>query len=1007
MKIMLFKSLLLVVTFSCFGQLQAQQEVTGTISDSAGPLPGASVVEAGTTNGTQTDFDGNYTITVSDGASLAISYIGYRSVEIAVDGQTTIDVTLEEDAQALEEVVVTGYGSQAKKEITTAITSVNSEDFNQGTVNEPTQLLQGKVAGMTIVNKGGDPNTNATIRLRGISTIGGNQEPLVVIDGVLGGTLSNVDPNDIENITVLKDGSAAAIYGTRGSSGVILVTTKSGKTGEALQLSYNAQFAVADIANEIDIMDAQQFLAAGGNDLGSATDWIDQVTQTSYSHVHNLAVVGGTDDVAYRVSTNFRKNDGILYNSGFRQINARTNLTARLFDDRLKIDFNTAFTNRKTKFGYNEALRYAVTYNPTAPVFGAQAPFTFNSSQYGGFFETLGLFDSFNPAAIARQAENDGESNALNYSMNFNYRFTDNFSANFSFAGQNIKSNRDQYFPTTLLWTGNAVSPTARGLARFFNEQEEFGLFEGYATYTNTLGDFGSFTLTGGYSFQESDLNRVLFELGDFPPNVNFDFSNSIETSQDLLEAGRITANSDRKDGDRIIAFFGRLNATFDDAIYLNASLRREGSSRFGTENQWGLFPAVAVGADINKYLQLNNVNLLKARIGYGVTGAIPPDVGLFLTTFGVTNGANGISGSGTSNGRTAPNPDLKWEEKGELNFGLEYATNRLSATLDIYSRNIDDFISSVNVDAALFNGIGTRFENAGKLKTNGVEFTLNYDILKKENLNYNTGLIFSTYKTTLERNPQGDQVIANLGAPGQNDTNVILVREGQEVGQIWGPVFSGQVDAAGTPILVDINGDGQLITGQGSALDENADFTVLGKGLPDLELGWTNQLTIGNWDINAFFRGVFGHSLVNSFRAFYEPIIGSQASYNFINTELARPDIKTAQFSSYYVEKADFVRLDNLSVGYNFKVNSDYIKDIRLSLAGQNLFTITNYTGTDPEPVLQDFGANASANSNINVNGDTGNIQQNNANPLAPGIDRRNSYFTSRTFTLGLNINF
>ncbi len=324
---------------------------------------------------------------------------------------------------------------------------------------------------------------------------------------------------------------------------------------------------------------------------------------------------------------------------------------------------------------------------------------------------------------------------------------------------------------------------------------------------------------------------------------------------------------------------------------------------------------------------------------------------------------------------------------------------------MDLYTRDINDFISLVNVDAALYNGISTRYENAGELRTNGLEFTVNYDLIKNEKINYNTGLIFSTYKTKLEKNPQGDQVIANLGSPGQNNTNVILVKEGEEVGQIWGPVFSGEVDASGTPILEDINGDGELITDQGSALLDNADFTVLGKGLPDFELGWTNQITFGNWEINAFFRGVFGHSLVNSFRAFYEPIIGSQASYNFINTKLARPDIKTAQFSSYYVEKADFIRLDNLSIGYDIPWNQDFIKSVKLTLSGQNLFTITGYSGTDPEPVLQDFGADNSANSTISVN--NGFIQESNPNPLAPGIDRRNSYFTSRTITIGLNVNF
>ena len=242
-----------------------------------------------------------------------------------------------------------------------------------------------------------------------------------------------------------------------------------------------------------------------------------------------------------------------------------------------------------------------------------------------------------------------------------------------------------------------------------------------------------------------------------------------------------------------------------------------------------------------------------------------------------------------------------------------------------------------------------------------------------------------STYKTTLEKNTGGTRMIANLGSPGQNDTNMIRVKEGEEIGQIWGPVFSGDVDSAGTPILVDVNGDGNLVTDQGNALADDADFRVLGNGLPDFELGWTNQLNFGKWDVNAFFRGAFGHSLVNTFRAFYEPRIGSQSSYNFMDTDLARDDIKTAQFSSYYVEKAGFFRLDNLSVGYTFDMNNDYIKGMRVSLSGQNLFTITDYTGTDPEPSLADFGSNV----------------------LAPGIDRRNNYFSSTTITLGVSINF
>lgn len=1006
MKITLLRSLVMAGALLCFGLSQAQ-EVSGTVSDAVGPLPGASVVVKGTTNGTQTDFDGNYTIDgLDDDAILVFSYIGYSNQEIPVAGQATIDVVLQEDAQALDEVVIVGYGSQAKKEITSSVVSVSTEDFNQGVVQEPTQLLQGKVAGLSVVNRGGNPNQEPVIRLRGISTVGGNQQPLVVIDGILGGSLNSVDPADIENITVLKDGSAAAIYGSRGSAGVIVVTTKRGKAGQPLRVSYNGQLGVSTIANQIEIMDRDEFLAVGGNDLGSDTDWRDEVTQTGIAQVHNIAASGGGESFNYRVAANIRDTDNILINSGFQQFNFRTNFTGLLFDDKLKIDVNAAFTQRDSQIGFNEALRYATSYNPTAPVFGADAPFPFNSAQFGGYFETLGLFDSFNPVAIAELNRNDRFATTLNYGVNLNYRVTDNLTVNLNYAAQNIKEDANIYYPTTGYWRGNALSPTRRGRADFGNLERRFRLLEGYAAYTNTFADKFNFTFTAGYSFQENDFNYNYFQIGDFPPGVDFDFSNNINAAQDLLEAGRIEADSGREDGDRIIRFFGRLNMTFDDAIYFDASISREGSSRFGTENQWGIFPAIGAGADLNKYLELPNVNLLKVRAGWGLTGAIPPAVGLYQQIFNVQNGVDGQSGAATTqdNGRAA-NPDLKWEEKSEFNFGVEFAMDRFGATADYFIRDIRDFVTFANVDAAEFGGFDRRWQNSGQLGVTGFELSANYDVIRNDKLTYNTGVIFTQNKNTLEENPQGDQVDGNLGAPGQNNTNVIRIKEGEEVGQIWGPVFSGNVDANGTPILLDINGDGELVTGQGSALDDNADFRVLGNGIPDFEIGWTNQVTFGNWDANVFFRAVVGHSLVNSFRAFYEPIIGSQASYNFVNTKLQRDDIRTAQFSDYYVEKADFLRLDNMSIGYNFDLKeTSYIKGLRLSLAAQNLFTITGYSGVDPEPSLQDGGLPAGELRGDDPNDQIDEIQ---ANPLIAGIERREAYFTSTTITLGLNVNF
>ena len=995
MKFKLLKQLMFLGVMLC-GSVIFSQTITGTVTGDGGPLPGVNVVVKGTTQGVTTDFDGLYSIdNVASDAVLVFSFIGFTTQEIAVSGQTVINVELIIDAQALDEVVVTGYGSQVKKEITTAVTSVSAEDFNQGVISEPTQLLQGKVAGLSVYNKGGNPNSNGTIRLRGISTIGGSTEPLIVIDGVAGQSLSNVDPSDIDNITVLKDGSAAAIYGTRASSGVILVTTKSGKNGQPFTVSYNGQFSTASISNEIDIMGREAFLAVGGSDLGADTDWVDEVTRAAVTQVHNVAAVGGTDDANYRMSVNFRDTEGILINSGFKQFNARAKLTGKILNDKLRITFNSALTQRDSDYGFNEALRYGVLYNPTAPIYGEDAPFAYNSPQFGGYFETLGLFDSFNPLSIAEQNKNYGTTSTVNYSLDFRYTFTDELSANLSVSEQNIKTTNRQYYKTTSFFRGNALSPFRKGRADFFNNESSIKTLDMYATYYKMFSDKFSFKFTGGFSWAETDYNEYYLQLGDFPPGIDFDFSDNIEVSQDLLEAGRISANSGRNDDDRIIAQFARVNMSFDDAIYFNASIRREGSSRFGEDEQWGYFPSVAIGADLNKYLELDNVNLLKARLGYGVTGAIPPSVGLSQTTFGVNNGANGFGSSSTGLGSRKANPGLRWEEKRELNLGIEFSMARFSATMDIYNRDIVDFITEINIDAAENDGFTSQFQNGGELNTQGLELSMNYDIVQNEKVQYNTGIIFSTYKTKLEKNTGGDRTIADLGAPGQNDTSLIIVREGQEVGQIWGPVFSGEVDANGTPILVDVNGDGVLITDQGNALNEDVDFAVLGKGLPDFELGWTNQVTIGNWDINAFFRGAFGHSLVNSFRAFYEPRIGSQSSYNFINTSLARDDIKTAQFSSYYVEKASFIKLDNLSVGYNFDVKNDYVDNIRLSLSGQNLFTITDYTGADPEPALFDAG-----------NSDNGGDLGAGGGVLAPGIDRRNNYFASRTITLGLNIN-
>jgi TonB-dependent starch-binding outer membrane protein SusC len=965
---MMLKGFLFFAALLCFGMTEAQT-VSGTVSDNQGPLPGATVVVKGTATGTTADFDGNYSISASAGDVLVFSYVGYTAQEITVGNQSTINVVLEL-GNMLEEVVITGYGSQQQKEITSAVVSVDEKSFNKGAINDASQLLQGKVAGLQIYNRGGNPNAGAVIRLRGLSTIGANASPLVVIDGVIGASLGNVDPSDIESINVLKDASAAAIYGSRGSSGVILVTTKKGKAG-ATQISYNGQFSTSGILNQIDYMSPEEFIAAGGRDLGSKTDWIDEVTRDAFTQIHNISAAGGDGSTSYRVSANIRDAEGILLNNGFEQFNTRLNFSTRALNDKLKINFAAAFTKRDQQNGFNEALRYATLYNPTAPVLAADAPYAFNGAQFGGYFETLGLFDSYNPVSIIKQNINDGESRQLNYGVDLSYNVNDNLTAYFRSAVQSSDYANRLYYRTTSLWNGGADSPVRKGSAQFYENNFDFQLNEAYATWRKSY-DNMNIAVTGGYSYQKENYNEVFFSLGDFPGD-QIDYIDAIEYSQDLLNAGQISANSARNPDTEIEAYFARLNMTIADNIYLNASLRREGSTKLGADNRWGTFPAVGLGADLNSFLGLEGVQQLKARASYGVTGNLPGGIGLSQEIRGWSWGGDGAAGGSTGLLRAA-NPDLKWEEKAELNFGIDLTMDRFTATLDIYQQTSKDFIINRVVDPAVY-GFDRRFENAGQLSSDGVELALNYDVTD----NYTTGIVLSRNKVVLDEYVQDADKFGNLGAPGQNDTFVTRVKVGEEIGQIWGPVWDGTV-TDGSQNFVDVNGDGQLVVGQNNALDDNVDFDVLGSGIPDLELGWSNELTLGKYTINAFFRGAFGHSLVNTFRAFYEPRVGSQKSYNYINTELANDAIKNANFSSLYVEKADFFKLDNLTVSRPITDN------VNLSLNVQNAFVITKYTGSDPEPALFDL-----------LDG----------NPLAPGIDRRNSYYSSRSFTLGVNINF
>ncbi|MCU0421000.1 MAG: SusC/RagA family TonB-linked outer membrane protein, partial [Cyclobacteriaceae bacterium] len=869
--------------------------VTGkvTSADDGSGIPGVNILEKGTSNGTVSDVDGNYSITVGDNATLVFSFVGYITQEVPVGTQSAINASLQSDVTSLSEVVVVGYGSQDKKEITGSVVSLTTEQFNRGNVNDPRQLLQGKVPGLSIYNRGGNPNSAATFRLRGISTIGSNSQPLIVIDGVLGASLDNVDPNDIESVSVLKDGSAAAIYGSRGSAGVILVTTKRGsnKTG-ATTVDYNGYVAADRVFRRQPNLTAEEFIAEGGTDNGARTDWQDEVTRTGISNVHNVAISSGTAKTGFRASVNYRDINGVLRRSGFDQVNIRANINHTMLNDKLKVDIGFSTTDRRSDFSFSEALRYAVLFNPTAPI----------RASNGEFFQAV-LFDNFNPLAIIEQNINDGKRKNINYNARIDYSLLKNLTATVNFGRQFENNFNGTYFSRSSLFVGFG----RKGLARRFTSESDFTLFESWLTYQKEFGKF-NLDLSGGYSFQQDNYEELFIEAGGFQ-NDDLGYNQLEQAAEFAL--GQATVTSAQNPDNKVIAFFGRANLTFDKGIYFNASVRREGSTKLGANNRWGIFPAFGLGVDITKYLPIPKVDQLKLRAGFGVTGSLPAQSGLAQDLY-VYNAAN----NALRLARNA-NEDLKWEQKRETNVGLDFGVfGRLTGSIDYFVRDIQDFILERDVDVTQFVS-GRRFENVGSLRTSGLELALNYSNINLGQVRWTPGLVIGTNQSELTSFFNNRFVTGNFGSPGQNGTPINLVEVGQKLGTIWGPVYDRPA-SDGKVVFKDLNGDGVIKADASQALLEDADFEKLGRGIPVMELGWTNQLSFKNWDLNMFFRGAFGHSLINQFRGFYEPREpGAINAFNRINTNLVVTDLREAKYSSLYVEKADFVKLDNVTLGY------------------------------------------------------------------------------------------
>lgn len=958
------RNLKFLFVFTIGFQMYAQN-VKGVVLGEEGPLPGATVLVKGSNIGTTTDFDGNFSIEASQNDILVISFIGFSTQVVTIGNQTDLTISLLPNTE-LDEVILVGYGTQKKEELTSAITKIESKDFNGGNINDPTQLLQGKIAGLNIARVGGDPNKPFNIRLRGLSTFGANAEPLVVIDGVIGGSLDSVDPSDIESINVLKDASAAAIYGTRGSSGVILITTKSGKGISQSGFEYRVYASNEEISNIIPMASTSQFLSNGGLDLGSDNNWVDLVSRNATSVVHNLAFTGSGDNgLTYRASLNYRDVEGILNTSAYEQINGRISVSQSFLDDKVRFQGNLGITSREASLGFTDALNIALIFNPTAPIY----------NEDGSFFQNK-VQDSYNPVAINEKSKNDQEKNTFLANFKLDFDLIDDLTLSASYSTQYKNSFRGIYYDNDAFWRGLGDN----GFAQRIHDEEKFSLSELIATYRGELNDF-SYEILAGYAYQEFTYQGTNAINRDFLTN---------EVGYNNLALG-LGINDNKgfmgsyKEEAKLASAFARLNLNYQNFLYFSASFRNEDSSRFGPNYRTGSFWATSAGIDINKLFDIQGVDQLKLRAGYGVTGNEPTQRYAYIQKLGALGQGFINSEFKTSIGpQSNPNPDLKWEEKGELNVGIDFIAldSKLSGSLDYFNRTTSDLLRDTPVSSPP-NIYTSTLLNLGELETTGFEVAFDYSAISKDDFSWNVGFNLSNFEVKLINISDQEEFVTysgNLGAPGLNYTYPIVLEEGSVLGNIRAGVFAGYDDQGRTLIINQETGEPTL------ERNLDRDGVIVGNGLPEYSFGISNNFTYQNWDLNILLRGVTGHSLVNIPRAYWEHP-GLSGRQNFAFTKYFNPD--DSELDAYHsgmVEKADFLRLDNATLGYTFSLpEGSKIDNLRVYFAGNNLFTITDYTGSDPEVRYDDGG-----------------------DILVPGIDRRTSeYFPTKTYTIGLNINF
>lgn len=980
---------------------QSTQEVKGTVTDSKGnPAMGVTVGVKGASAKTLTNDAGAFTLRAPQNATLTFNSVNYESAEVKVLPGSPVTMALTEKVLQLNDVVVVGYGKSSRKNLSSAISTIKADDLNRGAITDVGQLMQGKVPGLNI-SASGDPNRPAAVVLRGASTLNSSQSPFYVIDGIPGADISTIAPDDIASIDILKDAAATAIYGNRAANGVIMVTTKRGKKGQ-VQVAYNGYVGMEKVSNKLDLMDAstlRAFLTKNGqslspsDDKGANTNWQDEIEKESaISHNHNLSVGGGTEHSTYSASINYVNKQGIIKGSDLSRVIARLALEQYIFNDKVRFGLTVSNSNSVANNvpNRNSVLLQMISYLPVSPV----------KNTDGTYFENFTNAGYFNPVAMRDHAKDNSKYNnligslntqvklpfGLTYDINLSYQnystlhgeYYDSYYSQYNSA--NFYNNPDPPVTHSLLNFGtngsalrNTYQNSSKILETFFTWDKKFGqhlinAVLGYSWQGNVSGD----------GFQSSSTNFPVDNIG----YNNFALSNPYAISSYRVNFGADGIYQET----RLISDFARLNYNFNDKYLLQASVRRDGSSVFGANHQWGYFPAVGLAWRINQesFMQNQEVfNDLKLRASYGVTGNA---TGFNAYTAQIISGSLGTfyyNGTQTSAyGPTqASNADLQWEKTATTNIGLDFTIlkGKLSGSIEWYNKNTTGMIYGYKVNPVLIPS-GSITANGGSMNNKGIELSLNATPVKTKDFSWSSSLnlAHNQNEITSLTNPLfagGDSVrITQPEGQGQTGSTLQILKSGKPLGQFFTLEYAGK-NAAGVSQFID--GSGKLTTTPAIG----ADYHYAGSSQPKLLVGFSNNFRYKNFDLNVFVRGVFGNKIFNATRAdLFRPGTAQFTNILMDVADESPKDVNVYKYSTRFIESGSYVRLDNASLGYNFRNISPYIKTLRLYTSVNNLFVITKYTGIDPE---------------INQGG------------IAPGVDSNNFYPKTKTFLLGVNVSF